>query len=248
MAGKPSKTVQQLINQFNIDTSNIIKNAGKPVVYDRSKVKIDPKQSNWIYSYKPTKSTAKNKNTKANLTSIKNNIAHAGKSGLDKLLYALDIIDRPREVVAGVVDKLTDGKDQNWGDYKKGIADSWMGRKETSASDIMENLGWKNKKGWNWNNPLDMAHDLVAFTGDVALDPLTYATFGAGGALKATAKAAAPFIKQAEAQAVRHRRRSPRLPRECNPRLKKRAVPWRQQQFRRGKQPAANLLFWNDKL
>src|SRR5213076_2356578 len=48
-----------------------------------------------------------------------------------------------------------------------------------------------------------MLHDTVGFLGDVATDPLTYVTFGAGGVMKAAAqRAAKPFLAKAIEEAA----------------------------------------------
>lgn len=83
------------------------------------------------------------------------------------------------------------------------------GRESESTADIFENLGWKEgeadkDKGWNFldrrKNNLDYS-DIIEFAGDVLLDPLTYLTFGAGGAVKAGAGAT---IKEAGSQAAKY--------------------------------------------
>lgn len=106
----------------------------------------------------------------------------------------LNVLDMGRNGLATQIDRWTDGSFDEYDVPGVGFADGMWGSvmgKKVYADDLMNKAGWQNKEGWNWGDLGDMAHDTVGFIGDVALDPITYMTFGAGSAAKATASSVA---------------------------------------------------------
>lgn len=105
----------------------------------------------------------------------------------------LNTLDAPRNAVFNVWDNWLDGE-LNWNDIPinamaEGFIGSFTGDKADTSS-LFDKLGWEAKPGWQSGDLLDNTRDVVTFLGDVAGDPLTYLTFGAGSVAKASANAA----------------------------------------------------------
>ena len=60
------------------------------------------------------------------------------------------------------------------------------GRK--TATDVFDTVGWKNDPNDKWYAPANVGRAVAAFGADVAFDPTTYMTFGAGGLARGTGK------------------------------------------------------------
>lgn len=108
-------------------------------------------------------------------------------------LQALDFISRPQRAITGMLAESTsDGSsflstlDAAW----KGLS----GQEKRDFDEFLTNLGWEDEEGFGW-------HDVASFAGDVALDPLTYLTFGAGSVAKIGSRAGAEALKDAAKQA-----------------------------------------------
>lgn len=191
----PSDNMKKILQQYQFNTDNMFANARIPSVNYSKNLPAMPTGS-WVKSWSPNTASA---STKAALTSInKNSWADAGKGILQGLGSALDIIDRPRNAIDSMIYAATDKKKDGIGGVLNAGWKGLSGQQHKYTSDILNNFGYTNKKGWNWNDPRDMLHDTVGFMGDVASDPITYLTFGAGGVVKgAVTKAAKPFIERA---------------------------------------------------
>lgn len=85
---------------------------------------------------------------------------------LSALMWGLKQMDRPRNMVANVVDKYLDygDKEQGAGDYLKAMWDGFSLKKEVSARDILEKQGVTNKA----------ALFVGGLAGDIAMNPLTF--------------------------------------------------------------------------
>lgn len=86
------------------------------------------------------------------------------------LQYALELLDLPRNAVANLANTIigapTDSK------YRA------FGLPKVSAGDLLKQLGWTGD-----DTASSVGRGVAGFLGDVATDPLTYLTFGAGGLL-----------------------------------------------------------------
>lgn len=108
-------------------------------------------------------------------------------SGVVKALKKGNKNDIPGYETAANIAK---GQAKAWTDGEFGFKDIpgfgglvYAGKKNKGTEQILENAGWKDKKGLG-------LHDIASFIGDVALDPTTYVTFGGASALKAGSQAA----------------------------------------------------------
>lgn len=195
-----SQNMQNILNQYQSNVTNLMNQSNRPT-YDTSKITPMP-TGDWVQGWNPT--TA-NPTTKGALTTIKNNAwADAGQGLLHGLGTALDIIDRPRNAVDTAIANIGGG--HSVGDVLHGAWQGLTGQKHTSFSDLMDNWGWHKSGNWSIKDPLDISHGgraLVSFLGDVATDPITYATFGEGGVIENAAKAALkPFVDRGLAEAA----------------------------------------------
>lgn len=106
--------------------------------------------------------------------------AKAKKSGKKKgvLNRVLDVVSRPAYASAEFTRQGL--KTGSLSKAARGAASGLAGTKKTSYSQVVKDLGIKGKPG-----------AVLGFVGDVALDPTTYLTLGAGAAAKTGAKTAA---------------------------------------------------------
>lgn len=111
-----------------------------------------------------------------------------GTGGQPWWMDALNFAARPQRALTGGWAEAA--KSRGIGDFisrlPKVAQAEWRGltgKEKVDFDQVMNNLGWKDKKGFG-------LHDVVSFAGDVLADPLTYVTLGAGSAIKAGAKAA----------------------------------------------------------
>ena len=104
-----------------------------------------------------------------------------------------NFISRPQRAITGALANITD-TDPNT-TLLGGLWGGISGKERKDTVDILKNLGFNNNVG-----QLDLV-DIFGFAGDVALDPLTYLTFGGASAAKAGAKAMAD---EAARQAARY--------------------------------------------
>lgn len=103
-------------------------------------------------------------------------------------LDVLDFIQRPQRMVTGALAEGTKQGSDVWdvlGAGWKGIS----GQEKRDFDEVLSNLGWEDKKGFG-------LHDVASFVGDVALDPLTYLSFGAAAAAKTGGKGATKAANQ----------------------------------------------------
>lgn len=104
------------------------------------------------------------------------------------LLGALDVVSRPNYAIASAADELVKGK--GLGGAMEGLGSGFTGKTKTTFSDVLDSAGVDEGPHLKLG-PLDVsARDAAGFVADVALDPTTYLTFGAGAAAKAGAKGA----------------------------------------------------------
>lgn len=108
-----------------------------------------------------------------------------GGKALDYGLRALDYTSSlGRGAAGGIAEMFTDKDLVSLEDVLKGQA--------PTTSQMMETAGWDEA-----HNPY-YSRDILGFVGDVALDPLTYATMGASAAAKAGLKGTAKAITKAD--------------------------------------------------
>jgi hypothetical protein len=114
-------------------------------------------------------------------------------SGVVKALKKGNKNDIPGYETAANIAK---GQAKAWTDGEFGFKDIpgfgglvYAGKKNKGTEQILENAGWKDKKGLG-------LHDIASFAGDVLLDPTTYLTFGGASALKAGNQAAKNAAKK----------------------------------------------------
>jgi hypothetical protein len=114
-------------------------------------------------------------------------------SGIAKAIKKGNKKDIPGYETAANVAK---GQAKAWTDGELGFKDIpgfgglvYAGKKNKGTEQILENAGWKDKKGLG-------LHDVASFAGDVLLDPTTYLTFGGASALKAGQGAAKNAAKK----------------------------------------------------
>jgi len=96
------------------------------------------------------------------------------------------------DIVKGV---QTPGRQNTVGSLAKSYGKSWTGERQDTMTDVFDTMGWKADKNpdGRWYNPAswDMsntARNLLTFAGDVAIDPLTYVSFGTVGLAKNATK------------------------------------------------------------
>jgi hypothetical protein len=85
-----------------------------------------------------------------------------------KLLKVLDYMDRPRNAVVNAIQDVSKGENG----VLQGLSEGFRGQERANMSDFLNPNMNKYTRG------------ALGFIGDVALDPLTYLTFGAGGVAK----------------------------------------------------------------
>jgi hypothetical protein len=85
-----------------------------------------------------------------------------------KLLKVLDYMDRPRNAVVNAIQDVSKGENG----VLQGLSEGFRGQERANMSDFLD------------PNMNKYARGALGFIGDVALDPLTYLTFGAGGVAK----------------------------------------------------------------
>jgi hypothetical protein len=110
----------------------------------------------------------------------------------------MDIVDvaaRPQRAITTGLANITDGKSGTG--FLEGVKAGITGKSKTDFDAVLNNLGWKQggrAGGYNFfkgqKGKFDL-FDIVNFAGNTALDPLSYVTFGAGGAIKSGATAMA---------------------------------------------------------
>jgi len=131
--------------------------------------------------------------------------AASDSSGLPLWQRALMQVDRGRNAAVNVLDELTDGQHSSFGSILGAAKRGAALQDHTGFDKILGNLGWGeanedlsgslgNYIGAKLNNS---SRKLVSFLGDVAFDPLTYATFGAGSLVKAGESAGVKAAKDA---------------------------------------------------
>lgn len=104
-------------------------------------------------------------------------------------MQALDVLAAPQRAITGM---LAEGTSEG-SSVLSTLGAGWKGltlQEKRDFDEFLENLGWQDEQGFGW-------HDVASFAGDVALDPLTYLTFGAGSALKAGTKASQKALREA---------------------------------------------------
>ena len=95
------------------------------------------------------------------------------------------------------------GKQNTLGSLVKSYTQGWTGERQDSTSDILETLGVERNENpdGKWYNPLtwDAKNTLInvaSFAGDVAIDPLSWVSFGTLGAAKNAAKGATKEVME----------------------------------------------------
>ena len=104
-------------------------------------------------------------------------------------LQALDFISRPQRAITGTLaESVREGATlgSTIDAYFKGL----LGKEQRDFDEFLSNLGWEDEEGFG-------LHDVASFVGDVAYDPLTYLTFGAGSVAKIGARAGATALRSA---------------------------------------------------
>ena len=89
----------------------------------------------------------------------------------------------------------TPGRQNTLGSLAKSYSQGWTGERQDTMTDIFDTVGWKaqeNPQG-KWYNPLswninNTARNVLAFAGDVAVDPLSWISFGGTTVAKNAAK------------------------------------------------------------
>lgn len=117
-----------------------------------------------------------------------------GEKDLPLWQKALMTLDRPRSAIAGAIDQATDGERSSFGSVAGAAWNGLSGRSRVSSQDIFDNLGWTEmesdptKQGFGeylLSQINNKSRSVAGLVTDIATDPLTYLTFGAGSATKA---------------------------------------------------------------
>ncbi|CAB4144735.1 hypothetical protein UFOVP453_60, partial [uncultured Caudovirales phage] len=103
-------------------------------------------------------------------------------------LDVLDFIARPQRAITGGLANITDNDRKTT--FLGGLYGGISGKEKKDFNQVLNNIGWKQaERGGRYNffkgkkGAFDL-FDVVSFAGDVALDPLTYVTLGAGASTK----------------------------------------------------------------